>query len=308
MQTKLRIANYYENRLGRNDGNPLYVFNAFRNLHVDIESSHMVPTGNITGFGQWDLNMECDWGEDALLTILPYTPCPIPSPSVFWSSDTHLGYEWRLNKAKRTDHNFVCQVRAKEEFERDGIRDVVWMPHAVEPLAYPHIPSIKKYDVCFVGHMNDQNRVDALDKLFGAFPNFFFGKRLFEEAALKYCESRVVFNISIKDDINMRCFEVLATKSLLLTNEIPTLDLLFKDGVHLVTYKTMDEAIEKAKYYIEHEDEAAKIAEAGYQEVLSKHTFKHRCETILRHVGLWDKLKGGINEEAIVSAVEPVSV
>lgn len=295
--SKLRIANYYENRLGRNDGNPLYMFNAFRQI-PDIESGHMVPQGDLTKFGTWDLHFEADWGEDALKGVIPYVPSPIPSPSVFWSSDTHLGYDWRLEKARKTNFNFVCQKRAQQDFARDGVKSFL-MPHAVEPMAYPYISSIKKYDLCFIGHINSENRIDALEHMFRAFPKFFYGQRLFEAAAEKFCQSKIVFNISIKDDINMRCFETMSTKSFLLTNWIPTLEDLFEDGKHLVTYKTLKEAVDKAKYYIEHDEEREAIAQAGFDEVRSKHTFVHRARQVLDTcLPGWDKVK----EEVLQSA------
>ncbi len=297
--SRTRIANYYESRLGRNDGNPLYMWRAFKDLGV--ESGHLVPYGDLTKFGTWDLHFEADWGEDALKGILPYQPVPIPKPSVFWSSDTHLGYEWRLAKARRTDHNFVCQKRAQEDFKRAGVESI-WMPHAVEPLAYPFIPSIKKYDLCFIGHINSQNRIDALDRMFKEFPEFFFGQKLFEDAAEKFCQSKIVFNISIHDDINMRCFETLSTKSFLLTNWIPTLEELFEDGKHLVTYKTLDEAVEKAKYYLAHDSEREAIAQAGFNEVRQKHTFVHRARQILNTcLPGWDK-KEEVSHESMLQA------
>ena len=298
--SKLRIASYYENRLGRNDGNPLYMFNAFRQI-PEVESGHMVPFGDVTKFGTWDLHFEADWGEDALKGILPYVPVNIPSPSVFWHSDTHLGYDWRLEKARRTDFNFVCQKRAQEEFTRDGIPNVIWMPHAVEPMAYPYLPAIKKHDLCFIGHINSENRIEALDRMFKEFPGFFYGQRLFEQAAEKYCQSKICFNVSIGDDINMRCFEVMSTKSFLLTNWIPTLGELFEDGKHLVTYKTLDEAIDKAKYYLTHDDERDAISQAGFDEVRAKHTFLHRARTVL-DVCLpgWETKKEEVLEHASV--------
>ena len=79
----------------------------------------------------------------------------------------------------------------------------------------------------------------------------------------------------------MRIFEALSTGSFLLTNWIPTLGDLFEDGKHLVTYKTLDEMVEKAKYYLEHEEEREKIAKAGYEEFIAKHTYRHRIEKIL---------------------------
>jgi spore maturation protein CgeB len=266
------------------------MWNAFKQI-PGIESGHLVPHGDLNKFGTWDLHFEADWGEDALKGVLPYEPVAIPKPSAFWHSDTHLGYEWRRDKALRTDWNFIAQIRAVEDFKKEGIQNVFWMPHAVEPMAYPYIPSIKKYDLCFIGHINSQNRIDALDRMFKEFPKFFYGQRLFEAAAEKFCQSKIVFNITIKDDINMRTFEALSTKSFLLTNYIPTLGELFEDGKHLVMYKDLDEAVDKAKYYITHNEEREKIAEAGFQEVRAKHTFKHRCEQVLKTVGLWDKLQ-----------------
>lgn len=284
----LRIANYYENRLGRNDGNPLYMYRAFKDCGV--ESGHLIPIGDLTKWGQWDLHFEADWGEDAVKTILPYEPVPIPTPSVFWHSDTHLGYEWRLEKAKRTDFNFVCQKKALEDFTRDGIKNVIYMPHAVEPLAYHYEASLKKYDLCFIGHINSENRIEALDRIFKEFPNFFYGQRLFNDAAEIFNKSKIIFNISIKDDLNMRTFEGMSTKSLMLTSYNDEVASVFEDGKHLVLYKSIDEAIEKARYYIEHEEERLKIAQAGFDEVRSKHTFVHRAKQVLDTcLPGWDK-------------------
>jgi hypothetical protein len=290
--SKLRIANYYENRLGRNDGNPLYMWNAFKQI-PEVESGHMVPYGDLTKFGSWDLNFEADWGEDALQGVLPYTPVEIPKPSAFWHSDTHLGYDWRLGKARRTDFNFVAQKNDVEAFKRDGILNPIWMPHAVEPMAYPKQVCLKKYDVCFIGHINSENRIAALDRLFAEFPNFFYGQRLFEDAAEKYGESKIIFNISIKGDLNMRTFEGMATGSFMLTSCNDEVATVFEDGKHLVLYKDLDDMVEKVKYYLAHDDEREAIAKAGYEEVISKHTFRHRAEQILQATGLWERLREG---------------
>ena len=79
----------------------------------------------------------------------------------------------------------------------------------------------------------------------------------------------------------MRTFEALATGSFLLTEWVPTLEELFENKKHLVWYKTMDEAVELAKYYLENEIEREMIATAGMQEVLANHTYEKRFEKIL---------------------------
>jgi glycosyltransferase involved in cell wall biosynthesis len=298
--TKTRHVVLYDTRFGRNDGAPLYFFNQLKKMSKNQECGigevlHLIPEGDLSCFGQQDYWWWLDWGEDGLPVEQDWYPPKDGGKTIYVASDTHLGYKYRLEKAKHFDYVFCNQKRATEEFIRDGVK-AIWLPHAVEPKAYPTFEIIKKYDVCFIGHIqetenpnfNGLNRIDALDRLFKEIPEFYFGSRhpaypgvnLFEDAAKKYCQSKVVFNISIGDDINMRVFEVLATKSLLLTNWLPTLEELFEDGKHLVTYKTYNEMVEKAKYYIEHQEEAAKIAEEGYKEVIAKHTYKHRIEKI----------------------------
>lgn len=285
-----KAAIYYSNKFGRNDGAPLYYFNVLKH-QLKLDTTHLLPEGDTSNFGKFDYHFWVDWGEDGL----PWKKWSIPQDggkSIYVASDTHLGREYRMSKAKEFDFAFFNQKDAADEF--GGL----WLPHAAEPQAYPKIEILKKFDVCFIGHVQDTinhnglTRTDALDRLFKEFPNFYYGSRhpvfpevnLFEDAARKFSQSKIVFNISIKDDINMRVFETLSTGSFLLTNWLPTLGEIFEDGKHLVTYKTLDEMVEKAKYYLDHDEEREKIAAAGHAEFMSKHTYKHRVETILEVV------------------------
>jgi hypothetical protein len=282
----MRLAIYYDNITGRNDGNPLYVWNALKRMQEAsdgkvVEVDHLAPMANVIDYGKYDTHIWVDWGEDALKSLITYPMIDCPRPNIYWASDTHLGYDYRLEMAKKFDHVFVAQKRAVEEFKRDGV-EAEWLPHAFEPLAYPKFElASKKYEVGFIGHINSENRIDALDRLFKEFPNFFYGQRLFEEAAEKFCESKIVFNISMLDDLNMRTFEAMGTGSFLLTNWIPTIEEVFEDGKHLVLYRSLDEMVDKAKWYLAHDSERERIALAGYEEVMAKHTIQHRVDRML---------------------------
>lgn len=292
----------YENCYGRNDGSPLYYFNVMQN-QLGLDVKHLAPHGDISQFGNFDYSWWIDWGEDGL----PWEEWEIPKncgKTIYVASDTHLGKEYRFKKAEKFDYVFFNQKDAVEEYNLTHENKAVWLPHAAEPQAYPKIEIIKKYDVGFVGHVqetpnyNGITRIDALDRLFKEFPNFYYGSRhpgfpeknLFEDAAKKFSMSRVVFNISIKDDYNMRCGEVLMTGSFLLTNWIPTLKDMenvygLKEGVHYVTYKTLDEMVEKTKYYLDHDEEREKIASAGYEFAINNLTYKHRVLDVLKIIG-----------------------
>ena len=66
----------------------------------------------------------------------------------------------------------------------------------------------------------------------------------------------------------------------LLTDTGRNMPDLFEEDSEVVTYSSVDEAIEKAKYLLDNPAEAEKIAVAGRAKTLSSHTMRHRCEQI----------------------------
>ena len=300
---KIRIASFYGdiNTVGRNDGGPLYHTTCLRRLFGADSVFHIFPKGDVSNFGKFDLNYWVDWGEDALGHI----DFVCPKPNVYITSDTHLGYSYRLKKAREFDWVFCNQNKAVDFFIRDGIPlgNVFWLPHAFDPLAYSPgvwnqnknqwdrdaVP-LKKYDVCFIGNLNDSNRVDHLDRLFKEVPNFYWGTQRFHEAAEKFNQSKIVFNVSSRKELNMRFFEALGSRSFLLTDNIQKDQNVFKEGIHYIGYDNMDDMVDKAKYYLEHETEREVIAQAGYEAAISGHTYMHRVLTVLDTIGVdYDK-------------------
>jgi len=285
-----RIACYYESRLGRNDGNPLYVWNALKK-RKELSVDHLAPNGDVAYQGHYDAHIWCDWGEDGLRGVLPYVPVfPLKNgkdPIVYWPTDTHVSgpaYDYRLMRAKQADIVFTAQKPSVAQFAKDGITST-FLPCAVEPQAYPRFElASQHYDVGFVGYINCEERIEFLDRMFKAFPNFYFGQKRFEEAAKVYADCKVCLNIALNDDVNMRNFEVLGAGGFLLTKRIAALEELLEDGVHCIMWDTLDDAVAKAKYYLEHEEERKKIAEAGYQHVIANHTIDHRVDVILNEI------------------------
>lgn len=307
-----RVASFYDGRQ-RNDGNPLYVTAAIRRDYpaAVLEYHHIVPDPALqfSTLGKFDAHLWIDWGEDALAGGLGYTPIVAPPRTAYWASDTHLGYEYRCQKAREMAWVFVAQRDAVARMEADGVTaPVEWLPHAVEPDAYNPAAvytgtdaervaaagtvRLKRWDWSFVGHLNTEARIAWLDAVFRAFPSGWFGSRrtgrTFERAADLYTQARVVLNEAIRGDVNMRVFEVLATRSFLLTPAVPGLEDLFTDGVHLVTYRDGDiaDCLDKLAYWLPREAEREAIAEAGYREVLASHTFAHRVARMFEVMGL----------------------
>ena len=75
---------------------------------------------------------------------------------------------------------------------------------------------------------------------------------------------------------NMRLYEATGCGALLVTDYKDNLSELFVPDQEVVTYRSVEEAVDKIKYYLSHEDERSKIAKAGKERTLSEHTYYNR--------------------------------
>jgi hypothetical protein len=122
----------------------------------------------------------------------------------------------------------------------------------------------KAYDVAFVGHGCPVPRDELLALIREQFREHFIGRAYFDEMARVYSASRVAFNRSIENDVNMRVFEAESCGSLLVTNDLAEnrQDELFRNVVHLVTYREPGEMVERVRYYLGDADAREAIAAA----------------------------------------------
>ena len=65
-----------------------------------------------------------------------------------------------------------------------------------------------------------------------------------------------------------RYLEVLAAGSLLMAPSVPGVTRYFTPGVHFVSFNSETDALEKARYYLDHPEEATKIACAGHTKAI----------------------------------------
>ena len=207
-------------------------------------------------------------------------------PAAWWAIDTHLEFARTLERAWQSDYVFAAQRDGAERIRREGISGTDWLPLACDPAIHRPHPISKRTDLAFVGHELAGERTRLLHLIRDRFPNSFIGQCYWEEMAKTYSAARIVFNRSVKNDLNMRVFEALACGSLLLTNNLADNGQaeLFQDGLHLATYQSDEELLDKGRFYLRHEAEREKIARAGLEEVRSAHSYRHRVETMLRRI------------------------
>ncbi|MBI3463241.1 MAG: glycosyltransferase, partial [Planctomycetes bacterium] len=246
-------------------------------LEARVEVEHVRPSQlRQPSNGEFDLYLRIDDGLD-------YPLPPEFRPSAWWAIDTHIDFERCLAVAGDFDFVFAAQKDGAERLRDAGIESATWLPLACDPAIHCKHEVQREFDVCFVGNEFPGPRADLLGTIQRKFLKTFVGQRYMDQMAKTYSASRIVFNRSVRNDINMRVFEALACGSLLITNDLCDngQSELFRSGVHLETYRDADELTDKIRYYLAHDDTRERIAAAGRQEVLARHTYRHRMERIL---------------------------
>lgn len=275
-----RLAVVFDNR-SRPDTTGIYVRRALHGL-VD-EVTHLLPE---------ELGRLQPGNYDAFVVVDDGRRCEIPQgvgPTAWWAIDTHLDFDRALATAQEADVVFAAQRNEAEQLRAAGIASATWLPLACDPdLHAVHESLPLEWDWCFVGNLFPGPRSDLIERLKAELPRGWVGRAYFREMASIYTRSRLTFNRSLRDDVNMRVFEAVAAGSLLLTNDLTDngQSELLRDGAHLATYHSPDELLDKARYYLSHESERQRLTQAGRQEVLTKHTYRQRAEVILQELEL----------------------
>ncbi len=207
-------------------------------------------------------------------------------PAVFYTIDTHLKkpYKKIRKQARHYDLVFCAQKEGALKLRRDAKVDTFWLPLACDPLIHKKLDVKKKYDIGFVGTEGKKSRrKELLDLIIKKYPNSFIGRVEFKKMSEIYSMSKIGFNYSINNDVNMRIFEVMNCGTMLLTNHIKGngFDEIFQDKKYLVVYRTKRELLRLIDFYLNNDEEREAIAEAGYEYVVNNHTYLHRLNLML---------------------------
>lgn len=108
-----------------------------------------------------------------------------------------------------------------------------------------------------------------------------------------FANSRINLNATLRSIVNgvpLRCLDVMGCHGLLVTNYQKDFEEHFVDEKNLLFYTCAEEALEKARFYIEHETQRQKIAEAGFQTVKEFYDYPVKLNEIFHTDGLDDYL------------------
>lgn len=204
---------------------------------------------------------------------------------------------WKENDVSVIFHRYIEDI---EKFKTRHLARFHWLPWAVDPEDYPN-QEHRPFDVSLMGRLNyryydvrravwaalESSGLKVVRKEHpGCFrpdrgaprPNTVWGRaygELLGKAKIGISTGGVPLYPVAK------YFEIPATGSLLLAQKVPALDRLgFVDGENMVVLDT-DEPVDQIRELLQNPDRLSRIALAGRQLILDRHTWSHRARTFL---------------------------
>lgn len=106
--------------------------------------------------------------------------------------------------------------------------------------------------------------------------------KVFKSSLINLCDTRR----SIKNGIPLRAMDIMGCGGFLLSNYQEDFYRHFEPGVHMVLYGSIEEAVDKCKYYLQHDTERKKIGTNAYEIMAREHTYEIRIDQMFRQAGV----------------------
>jgi spore maturation protein CgeB len=90
------------------------------------------------------------------------------------------------------------------------------------------------------------------------------------------------------EQIKGRNFEAPGCGGFLLTGHADNLHEYYEPAREVACYRDFHELVGRVRYYLEHEEERAAVAQAGYERTIAQHTYAHRFADIFSQMGVAD--------------------
>lgn len=170
----------------------------------------------------------------------------------------------------------------------------IYLTEASDPEFFRSMPELPKlHDVCFVGWnygireqlVRELRRAGLKVITFGR--GWRRGHIPADDIPKVFAQSKIILGVGTirytKDfyALKMRDFDGPMSGSMYLTHDNKDLYDLYRVGEEIVTYKTVEECVEKAEYYCRNDDEREMIAAKGRCRSEKDHTWAQRFERIL---------------------------
>lgn len=177
-----------------------------------------------------------------------------------------------------------------------------WLPEACAAIHQPDTTVTRKeYDLFWAGSINGQHekygkRVSLINRIrrVSESPLIYNGSNQSKKKIINEDHNRIVSSSKvclgnacyphIERAISARDYRIIGSGGFLLTSHVRGIEKIFNIGQECVTYTTIDDCIDKFRWYREHDEERERIANNGYVSAHERHRFYHRMLDVIRIV------------------------
>ena len=227
-----------------------------------------------------------------------------------WTTDVPLDFSNILRSAIFYDHIFCSGTEAVELIKDKYSRKTELLPFACDPGLHHPVCLTEtqnaRYssDVVFVGsyYTNRQKVLESLtdfdlsvwgpgwenlskdsplrEKIKG-------GRVNYDEWVKIYGAAKIVLAVHFQNNaipskqISPKVFETMACRKPVFSDKQEDVRILFKEGENIICFEDEADLKEKLNFYLLDDQKRSGIAEAGYQEVISKHKYTDRIKVII---------------------------
>jgi glycosyltransferase involved in cell wall biosynthesis len=233
-----------------------------------------------------------------------------------------------FSKLQGPEYLFLCwDRRALNVMKQQGIKKSFYFPMGVNHSVFYEGKNLKqksgskKTEIAFVGGPTEE-RITYLEeiadlglKIYGYGKDGWQRSRqlascyrwpIKEREMLRQCYNNASISVNITrphgfSSLNMRVFEAMACGSLMLTDDKSDARRLYREGQEIIVYSSKGDLKKKAQYFLKHEKERKRIAEAGRKRTIEQHTYLVRMKNALPIIVEF------LKEQAVFSRIEKVA-
>ena len=231
----------------------------------------------------------------------------IPIVCYIYKPQTDLNSKLNFCKLNEIDL-ILTPIPAYKEYEKITGISTKLMRYAASPNTFKDWGLKKQYDFGFSGAMHDaknqpkgsfkhenlRSKIHDIMKKQKDLNCFLNGSESVKDR-IKNCvryaqlinQSKIWLATSAScEDMTPRYYEIPMSRTMMMCNHIPVeYRDTFKDGINCVQFSDdMSDFIDKARYYLENDNERQKIADNAFEEFRINHTWRHRAEELLENM------------------------
>lgn len=233
----------------------------------------------------WQPDVVIWW--DLIYQSIPTGIVDCPYPSAVIIGDWNLGFLTTLNYVGAFDY-ILTDRHLHQLLQSQGYsHSYFWPGFSFEPDKHYKMPEVEKtIDIAFIGNLDhnvQRQRGAYLERIarLGQTYKVFIGGGIYGEDYTQLLnQSKIVFNHSIRKEMNMRAYEAPACNALLFMEEsnLEIQDFLPPDEA-CILYNT-ENLEDLLNHYLSHEDERARIANNAY-EIIQNYSYEKQFKSLI---------------------------